>query len=145
MTTIAWDGKTLAGDKKCELDGSCTRCVKVFKITCAPHGTPALVGCAGASADCVAVVEWLKDTSKIKPEVTSLSALFVVPTQRGAWAFWLAEALVMVPLCKGAFAIGSGGAHALGAMAAGKSARDAVMIASKLDRSTGLGVDVVKL
>lgn len=41
------------------------------------------------------------------------------------------------------WAIGSGADYALGAMYAGLSAAEAVMIASKLDTGTGLGVDSV--
>lgn len=41
------------------------------------------------------------------------------------------------------WAIGSGADYALGAMYAGKSAKEAVEIASQLDTGTGLGVDVV--
>jgi hypothetical protein len=41
-------------------------------------------------------------------------------------------------------AIGNGGDFALGALAAGESAREAVRIASRLSASCGFGVDVVR-
>ena len=145
MTTIAWDGRNLAGDKQRSLDGHITRCRKVFKITCKHNGKQALIGCAGDTADIIRARDWFVDCSKPKPTCKNMSGLLVVKMKTGAKCFWFEESLTLVPLERRPFAVGSGGPHALGAMDAGADAKRAVQIASNRDSGTGRGVDVIAL
>lgn len=57
MTTIAWDGKTLAGDKQVTTGGTATKTTKVFKVKTKKGYV--LVGYSGDLADGQAFVEWL--------------------------------------------------------------------------------------
>lgn len=137
MTTIAWDGLRLAGDRKRELDTHLTRARKVYRIQ---NKTGVyLVGCAGDCDDCVAFLRWMEGRAE-KPRPFRLTAL-VVDGRGRLWS--VTEKLVYVRVRANLWAIGSGGDYALGAMHAGKSAADAVRIASKLDKASGFGVDVV--
>jgi hypothetical protein len=56
---------------------------------------------------------------------------------------WGAEILPVLGL-NAIAAVGSGGAYALGAMLAGKSAEDAVKIACKLDNNSGLPIESLR-
>jgi hypothetical protein len=137
MTTIAWDGIALAGDKLRTIDGIPVPATKVFRVQ--EGGQGFLYGCAGRSGDCVAFQRWKQGAGE-QPNLTDIY-LICVKEDRSVW--WADERLQWIEVPGGRWAIGSGGMCALGAMAAGVSARRAVEIATQHDNATGLGVDVV--
>lgn len=143
MTTIAWDGKTLAGDRQSTFDGTPARTRKVFRFSRPDRGDVVLCGCAGDTGDCQVYIRWAKDKDAIKKGPPAFKSLVVlsIDSKRRIWC--ATENMHWYRIGAKFWAIGSGAEYALGAMAAGKSARDAVRIASKLDTSTGFGVDVV--
>ena len=142
MTTIAWDGKTLAGDKQTTHDGTPTPTRKVFRFMRRDDGQLVLCGCAGDTSDCQAYVRWARGITKKEP---AFSDLLVMLIDRRGRVWCATEKMNWYRVGARQWAIGSGADYALAAMMCGKSAREAVRIASRLDTSTGLGVDVVTL
>jgi ATP-dependent protease HslVU (ClpYQ) peptidase subunit len=140
MTTIVWDGRILAADRKRVVLGTPTPARKVFRVN-RSNGDRYLVGCAGDLSDCVAFLRWMKSNGEaVKPSPTSFQAL-VIDAKRRIW--WIDEKLVYIRLTEKRWAVGSGADYALGAMVAGKSAIEAVRIASRLDNSSGMGMNAV--
>ena len=140
MTTIAWDGRTLAADRRTTwgttpVDGA-TR--KIF-VAHHPRGR-LLVGCSGIAEETNAVWLWMTGQTDREPTVTDIRIMAVdeqgrvfVGSKPGMWS----------AIGRRPWAIGSGCDYALGAMAAGADARQAVRIASRLDNGTGPDVDVL--
>jgi ATP-dependent protease HslVU (ClpYQ) peptidase subunit len=140
MTTIAFDGHTLAADRQSTWGGTATKTRKIFRATHA-DGRRMIYGCAGLTHECQAYTRWI-DGKIERPEFTDLSILSI--DQKGR--IWHAnQTMLWVRIMTKQWAIGSGCDYALGAMAAGKSAAEAVRIASKLDVGTGFGVDVLEI
>lgn len=140
MTTIAWDGKTLAGDRQRACGNTPVPTTKVFRAT--KRNDPCMVayGCAGDSNDCIAFQEWVRGGEK--PAFKSLAVLAV---DEAGHPWYMDEGAKWWPIGRPVWAVGSGADYAIGAMAAGKSAREAVEIATEWDVHTGLGVDVLEL
>lgn len=142
MTTIAWDGKVLASDRRRTLFNTKMPATKIFRAMV--QGRDHLIGCAGESCEAIAFREWVvrdqMDPEK-KPRMDDVHILLVgdngvirVSDHRLQW----------IPIPLKAWAIGSGADFAMGAMYAGKDAKRAIEIASELDRSTGLGIDTLR-
>lgn len=144
MTTIAFDGETLAADRKM---ADRYNVQKIFKV---PQGYAA--GC-GDYDYVVEIVEWLANgadrnnlpTLKDKNDDDEAAAEVIIVTPKGKviWLSW--PFLRMVRLSEKKVAYGSGGDIALGAMAAGASAKQAVAIACRFDPDTGQGIDAVQV
>jgi len=139
MTTIAWDGKTLAGDRQCTWGGTPTPTTKVFKVKI--DKKKYLIGAAGATADCQAFVEFVKGGFKDTPTYKEFTGLVIDREGRMTVYSENPNSSVLNPKF---WAIGSGGEYAMGAMAFGATAAEAVLIAADLDVNTGLGVDKVE-
>jgi hypothetical protein len=137
MTTIAWDGKTLAGDRKtvdvCVYGGT-----KVFRVG---HGEETyLVAASGNSSDCDAFVEFAKKGFKDRPKFTDFTGIRIAKDGTITRYDEMPNESVFKSEM---YALGSGGKYAIGAMAHGATAVEAVGIASSVDVYTGLGVDTV--
>jgi hypothetical protein len=145
MTTIAWDGKTMAAD---------TMAVGSYKSY--PGGKIKKIGgyLVGSSGpiDCIEI--FLRAFSGVdthNPPDVDLSRCepqddphFLVVSENGVWQYW--KTGVPVPVRNEALiAIGSGRDFAMAAMFSGLDAQDAVGIAIKLDASTGGVVDTATL
>lgn len=142
MTTIAWDGKTLAGDKLTSMGGTPIVSTKVHAVKNTHGIVEYLVGCAGLAADCQAFVRWVEGGFVTeRPNFQDVNALLIHDDGRidhytemenvhhvGKLSYW---------------AEGSGANYALGALAHGATAEEAIRIATQLDIHTGLGVDTV--
>lgn len=142
MTTIAWDGRTLAADTRSSwggtpVDGACR---KIFEAI-HPKGR-LLVGCSGISEECNAIWLWMTGKREEQPQTTDIRIMAVdesgfvfVGSKPGYWS----------EVGRRPWAIGSGCDYALGAMATGANARRAVQIASTLDTGTGIegGIDTL--
>lgn len=134
MTTIAYDGKTLAGDRQSTFAGTPARTRKVFRTK------EYLFGCAGDTGDCQAYVRWALGKEKQPP----LSNVLILVIDRRMRIWCATEKMNWYQIGATFWAIGSGANYALAAMHAGKSAEEAIRIASNLDTATGLGVDAVR-
>lgn len=148
MTTIAWDGITLAADS-CSWSGPARRRVlKVFKIKSA-DGRKYLVAFAGSGALAIAARNWMRgDGGRPEPrdfmEQKDLENQFalVIDDKRQVWQ--LSGQLVYSRMRERIYAFGGGHEFAWGALEAGATATQAVRIAIKRSDMAGLGVDWVR-
>lgn len=140
MTTVAWDGNTLAADKQ----STYLIPIQANKIQAIKYnGENAFAAGAGVIRDIYPFIEALKKGKKL-PSIDQEEPTFdvlVVTKSRKAYLYNGSDYPHELGNTK--YAIGTGASFALGAMYAGKSAKEAVEIASQLDTGTGLGVDVV--
>lgn len=150
MTTVAWDGKYLATDKRSTADGTVRVTTKIRLLPGGSLSAPLKVmAWAGACALGSALADWytagadLEKWPEFQYEGENHAAL-IVATARRVEVFTAGVAGypdVMLIENNPFFAWGSGDRLALGAMAAGKDARDAVRIAGRFDCFTGPDVD----
>lgn len=131
MTTIAFDGKTLATDSR-TCTGSDTivgeRTKKLFKV----GGW--WLAFSGNSQNCAAALQWFK--AGMPEDKPKLENNFSVLTWNGHRLIRYECGLVPMPQNVKIAASGSGIDIALGAMAAGATAAEAVRIASRFDPFT---------
>lgn len=137
---MAWDGKTLAADKRATIGGVRTT---VTKIRRGKAGN--LVGVSGSAAMIESIFAWLCDGAH-KPEGQDdrsdwCGIIEIDPQGRcykhERWGRFLVEA----PF----FAVGSGADFALMAMELGRGAAEAVELTARFDTGTGDGVDLLEL
>lgn len=140
MTTVAWDGKTLAADRQSTAGGTPYQTTKVFEAF-GPDGRRWLYACSGISSECQEFTRRI-NAGQPMPEFKELAVL-AVDDQGHVWQ--AVENLMWERKEIKRWAMGSGADYALGAMAAGATAFRAVQIASELDVNTGLGVDLIDL
>ena len=130
MTTIAWDGKTLASDSQLTDDFIEQRSVKkLFRVK------GSLIGVTGDYSSGLLFVNWFQggELEDERPKLTNFSALVV---RANGEAFEYDKSFVPIPAGR-ITAIGSGRGPALGALLAGANAVEAVHIAKKVDPDTG--------
>jgi hypothetical protein len=135
VTTITYDGKTLAADRQC-CSSFKRRARKLWKL---PDGR--LFGGAGVFEEVLAVRAWLEEGGA-KPEgLNDFAGILVDPN---GTAYRLEERLIPDRILERCHAVGSGSPFAITAMMAFRStAREAVLIAARFDPRTGGGVDVL--
>lgn len=138
MTTIAFDGITLAADS--QQNGSYIDQLHTQKIC--QQGS-LFIGYCGEVQQAMLVSRWLKDQTKPKPSAADLKDYESIVI-KGGKAYQLNDLCEFVPIGKPC-AIGSGSDFAMGAMLAGKSATEAVRIAIKLDPHSGGKVRSLKV
>lgn len=139
MTILAWDGITLAADKRAISDGlSCT----VTKIMRLSDGR--LFGGCGDLSFCLAMKDWIEQGSKFETFPAAQRDKddwqgCVLVDEHGLGVFERTPSLIRFedPF----YACGSGRDYALAAMHLGKSAEEAVKIASLFEVGCGNGVD----
>ena len=143
MTTVAWDGRTLAADRQSTSNDGC-RTSQVTKIRRMPDGR--LAAAAGAAARCNAYLTWLADQSQPRPawQDSTETSVYALEVLLDGTLLKHEEHGFFVLECPFA-AMGSGASYALAAMACGKSAAEAIEIAARFDAWTGGGVDVLEL
>jgi len=138
MSVVVWDGKTLAADRQATLNN--TKC-QTRKITRLPSGD--LLAWVGNSESGLALLKWYLSGADPEtwPEVQKgddWSRLIVVHKGK-VWEY--EQTPVKIPLHQKFGAWGSGSDLAIGALAMGADAVQAVKIASKFNIYCGLGVD----
>jgi hypothetical protein len=137
VTTIAWDGKTLAGDSRTVNNGLPRLTTKVHRLD-----DGRLYAGSGDAQDAVAVRNWLNLGGE-KPKVHEhFKALLIELT---GLCVELENALVPMPVHEPYHAIGSGRDFAILAMRLGKSSTEAVALAMEFDVYTGGYVDSLML
>ena len=129
MTTVATDGRTMAGDSLTNAGGIVTRLApKVHRL---PDGR--IFGCSGVTVDCLKFEAYLRDGGE-QPKVGDEWSALVLNTD--GTVDYYDEGFIPVRYLLPA-AIGSGREIALGAMYAGATPTQAVEIAAKVDTCTG--------
>lgn len=141
MTVIAWDGKTLAADKRAV---NCGLSRTVTKISRNRNGE--LLGVTGDFAAGLALRAWYEAGANAKefPDLKGDTATLVVVSRTGVRLY---ESGGPWPVCieDAFFAAGSGRDFALAAMELGRNASQAVALACKFQSDCGNGVDALDL
>jgi ATP-dependent protease HslVU (ClpYQ) peptidase subunit len=142
MTTIAWDGKTLAADKRASCGSLARTVTKIFRFN------DELLGYSG-NFDCgMEMLDWYRngrDPAKFPLMQRDRDdwTTFVVISKSGIGFYERAPVLLAVedPF----YATGSGRDFATAALACGKNAREAVELACRFDVGSGNGIDTLEL
>lgn len=142
ITVIAWDGKTLAADKRATCAGLIRTATKIRRIG------PLLVAGSGDFDMVVAAFVWVEGgrkpeefTAAMRDKDTSADILVI---EEGRVLKYERTPYPMV-FEDEHFAMGSGRDYAMAAMYMGGDARTAVLVASALESSCGNGVDTLKI
>lgn len=143
MTVIAWDGKTLAADKRCTYGSLIRTETKIFRVG------GVLCGGSGETSFVNGMIEWVRggrDLQKFPEHQKSKDdwCSFLVIEADGTPSVY--ERTPYPIRYEDKFlAIGSGRDFAMAAMHLGKTAKEAVEIASVLDNTCGNGIDALEL
>lgn len=138
MTTICWDGKTLAADTCALISGiraSFPRKLRRFK-------DGSIAGFAGDIEPALMALDWLDDGGvdpAAAPDLKAGGEIMVVTRDREI-ILYNSKRLVPVTIEERLYAMGSGGEIALGAMMHGATALQAVRYAIERDPSSGFNV-----
>lgn len=144
MTTIAWDGRTLAADKGSWSGGFHQAVRKVHRVT-APDGRRFLVAMAGDSVFATLVLRWMRGgdhPGTCLDDNKDRDVMVVVDERRRVWR--LSSRLVYVPYEGKVHAHGAGQEIALGALMAGADSIKAVKITMVCSDYAARGVDFVR-
>ena len=142
MTIIAWDGRTLAADKRITNSGLARTVTKIFRLN------DSLVGMWGEMSLCLEVVEWLRagaDPAKMPTAQRNADDWSVVAVFDRAGVRVYERSPCPITYEDDIWASGSGRDYAIAAMHLGKSAREAVEIACLFDVNCGNGIDTLEL
>lgn len=139
MTTIAWDGKTLAADR-CRVSGrGMKQPIQKLRV-CGRF----VFGGTGDLADLEAVARWLRAGARWRdrPKVDGdQSGGLVVDSKTLKLYLLQGDPATLCELPIGPASVGSGSPYAAAAMACGKDACAAVVVAAKFDDGTDFGWD----
>mgnify|MGYP006921288158 CR=1 FL=1 len=144
MTTIAWDGTTLAADKGSWSGGLHQPVRKTYKIT-APDGRRFLVAMAGDAVFATQCLRWLRGgdhPGRCLDDDLNRDVMVVIDEKRRIWR--LSSRLVYVPYEGKIHAHGAGQEIALGALMAGADAVKAIRITMQVSDFAARGVDFVR-
>lgn len=143
MTVIAWDGQTLAADKRCSYGGMVCTVTKIFRIG------NLLVAGAGDFPHVLAMVEWVRrgrdpaDFPVAQGSKDDWQPLLVI--EPGGKALIYERTPYPVHYEQDYMTLGSGREYARAALHMGADAVEAVRVASALDVNCGNGVDILEL
>ncbi len=142
MSVIAWDGYTLAADKRACMGTMVRTTTKAFLVR------GALCAYAGDADAGEELLAWFmrghaaSDFPASQRDRDGWAGLLVVWSNGDIWKF--ERTPYPIKFTPQQFAIGSGRDFALAAMLCGKTAAEAVEIACQLDSGCGNGIDVLK-
>lgn len=142
MTVIAWDGKTLAADKRTSFGSRHLTTRKVQRVN--GH----LVAGAGDTAAILDMVEWFRaganpHTLPANQRTDNFVSLLVITPEGEIREYSNGPYPVVIENSQ--WAIGSGADFARTAMHLGKPAREAVEIACMFDSNCGNGIETLEL
>jgi ATP-dependent protease HslVU (ClpYQ) peptidase subunit len=143
VTVIAWDGKTLAGDKLTSFGGMHATTTKVHRIN------GCLVGGSGNSAQIQEMLAWLRAGADVDKFPSSqrcdrdCATILVIHPDGQVRQYEHTPYPLVIHNTR--WAIGSGRDFALAAMHLGQDAVKAVELACVLDTGCGNGVDSLTL
>ena len=141
MTVIAWDGKTLAADKRATIAGLAVTETKIHRLF------DGLVGFSGCGAHAAELLEWFRGPRMATAYPRRMGddgagALFV--TQGGIFMY-AANSPYPEKIEDRFFARGAGRDYAMAAMYLGCDARRAVEVACVFDVGCGNGIETLEL
>jgi ATP-dependent protease HslVU (ClpYQ) peptidase subunit len=139
MTVIAWDGKTLAADKQFTSAGLRRTGCKLFRLR------DGIVGIEGRTSDALSLLAWLRgnrEPTNFPESCKGDDAPAVLGIINGTIQYWNGSPYP-VTYDEPFTATGSGRDYAIAAMHCGKTAAEAVEIASVYDNGCGMGVDTL--
>jgi len=145
VSVIAWDGQYLAVDRRCNTGDTTSTVIKSERL----EDTGEVMAFVGLIAEGLALMDWYKrgaDPDKY-PELQNdaeNNAVLVVASKDGVREYGFGAPFPVVQIDP-YLAWGSGKDVALGALAMGATAEQAVNIASRLVTTCGNGVDVYKV
>lgn len=148
MTTIVYDGKSLVSDSQSTIGDQIYEedCQKVFPDI----GPFAVLGVAGNYQDALDIIETIKHYTLIDQirgldfkELKWNCAMLALTHDGQLWYYTGDKSFELRPDLP--FAIGSGGDYALGALAMGATAEEAIKVASRYDPYTSNQVQVATL
>lgn len=145
MTTIAWDGRTLAADKGSWCGGFHHAVKKVHRVT-APDGRRYLVAFCGDPVFATSILRWMR--GEVENPGICLDAdkdrdsAVVVDESLQVWR--LSARLVYVPIEGRLHTHGAGQEIAMGALMAGADAVKAIRITMQVSDFAARGVDFVR-
>lgn len=142
MSVIAWDGQSIAADKQMNCNGTCMRGTKARRLA-----SGEVVAGVGNMDQCVMLFDWYEkgaDPATWPAFQTSAEWSYLVVASSAGVKFYAQHPLPLT-IENPFFAWGSGRDLALGAMAYGANAKEAVLVACEYESSCGLGVDVFGL
>lgn len=149
MTTIAWDGKTLAADSMGDQNCLRMKAVKVHRGVLA-DGKAFIFGGAGRTSDCIQLYEWIKTldsktlTRELYPHQSDANDPTCLLAVKRDGVFRKTGPL-LVPVYEDFYAVGSGRDFAISAMHFGKTAAEAVKHAIQFDLYSGGAVRTMTL
>ena len=144
MTVIAWDGKTLAADKQQTCVGLKSKTTKIKKTE---HGE--LLFSSGKASIVTSLFHWYESGAdadkypKHQEDNDNHGWLYVIRKDKTIWCY--ERTAYPFPIEEERYADGSGRDYAMGAMAMGADAIEAVNIACHFDSECGLGIDSMTL
>lgn len=133
MTTIAYKDGVLAGDSWSTLHGDPTQ--KIFKLD-----DGRLVGVSGDLSSAMFFIDFLKDEAEFTGG--DFNAIVIYPNGD---AYFYGERGFPLTIGRKFMALGTGSAYAMGAMAQGATAEEAVAIAIDMDESSGGNIVVERI
>ena len=137
MSVIVWDGKCLATDRQAN-DGSMKwEAEKAWYLTDGVTGEVCIVSGVGLLGNILKMREWFKTKERAALDIKSNTAELIVVTRQGL-SVWSANGTSVELSAPMAF--GEGREYALGAMAMGATAEEAVQIANQYSLHCGKGV-----
>lgn len=140
MTTIAWDGTSLAGDKLIVNSGLKVYSTKIYRIK------NMLIGTSGTISSGKEMIHWLSNEEKIEnfpPSQLDEDSWAPTLVIRNRKIFVYERSPFPYEVEDKFFAIGSGRDFSLASMYLGKSAKESIEIASKFDVNTSYETDVL--
>lgn len=115
----------------------------MFKTSKLHRVNGSIIGFCGNPEQALQFIEWRRNPDT-KPTFNEPSFEAIEVTAEGQMLWWGTE-MVAIPIEDEHYAIGSGAAYALGAMAAGVSIKKAIQIAAIYDANTGTEVQTLML
>lgn len=146
MTCIAWDGKTLAADKRCCYGTMVNTVTKIWRLK-DREGRVFLFGGAGDFGGVEAMREWVLagcDPASY-PDIQGTDQWVAVIVVDGSGARLYEKTPYAIRYDAPCITLGSGREFARAALHLGKTAREAVEVACALDSGCGNGIDVLTL
>lgn len=142
VTVIAWDGKTLAADKRACNNGLARTTTKIHRVG------DVLVAFSGDAAQGREMLAWVTAGRQVADFPASQRdenkwATLIVVDEHGLSVY--EQTPYPIPFEDGYFASGSGRDFALAAMHCGKTAAEAVEVACFFQVDCGNGIDVLEL
>ena len=143
MSVIAWDGKTMVADRQVNYGNMIGSTDKARRIESTEFDAVALVGCTGDAYLTESMFEWIGtgcELDRFPKAITPESDFMALVVTSSGLTMVFGTSPHPVFQDPGIFAIGSGRDFAMAAMYLGKSAKEAVEVASHFDITCGCGV-----